>query len=287
MTGFGSGHYKDDNYLITVEIKSLNSKFFDIQIKCPRMLNSKELDLRNMLSHNLERGKINLTIEFVRESQAIPTVKINEALFGKYYENLKSLVEKAGDPGHDLAGKVLEMPDVIIPAPDFGISDEEWKVLVGVLNEATDNCNEFRLAEGAELQKKISGYIENIASGLERVKDMEGDRTTRIRERLDQNLRQIEMEALDENRLEQELIYYIEKLDITEEMVRLKTHLDYFAETVQSDRATGKKLGFISQEIGREINTIGSKSNYAPIQKEVVQMKDELEKIKEQTLNIL
>lgn len=287
MTGFGSSHFKNEEYSLTVEVKSLNSKFLDIQIKSPKVLSEKELDIRNIAADILVRGKINLSIEFNREASTEPSVKINKPLFHKYYSLLKELVDETGDNGNSIFNRVLEMPEVVIPSNEVGISEKEWSLVKKQIEEALKKCDNFRDREGKSLQLKISQYIQEINTGLQKVRSLERERLIKIREKMNSNLAQIEAELVDQNRLEQEIIFYSERLDVTEELVRLKTHLDHFTEAVNEKESSGKKLGFISQEIGREINTIGSKANYAPMQKSVVGMKDELEKIKEQTLNIL
>jgi len=288
MTGYGVASLQDENYLINVEVKSLNSKFFDLQLKLPKALSDKEYEIRSMLAEILIRGKVLLNIDFARTADKEPSVVYNEELFVKYYQTLKGLADKVNDHGNDLIRLVVENPDVIISTPEKPLPDNDWQLIKNLTDQAIQDLDNFRIQEGEELAQKLLEYIAVIESELADIHLLEKDRSIRMREKLAKGIRLIlQEEDIDKNRMEQEVIYYLEKLDITEELVRLNNHLKYFTEVIQHEFPNGKKLGFISQEIGREINTIGSKANDAPIQRKVVRMKEELEKIKEQTLNVL
>ena len=285
MTGFGKATLEKGDKIITVEIRSLNSKGADINLRISSSLRNYELELRNDLSKQLERGKIDLSI-FIESNQPETPVEINIDLAKAYYEQLKNLAIELGEPFHDALFQVLKFPDVL--KSDKKEADEsEWVVIKKCINDAIVQLNKFREKEGKSLEIDFAERLKKIGSHLEEIKVLDEQRLNNIKERIRNNI--VEMlgkEKLDENRFEQELIYYIEKLDINEEKVRLKTHLDYFIETCK-EPSPGRKLNFISQEIGREINTIGSKANDAQIQKHVILMKDELEKIKEQAMNVL
>lgn len=286
MTGFGSSAGDLSDYHMTVEIKTVNSKFFDLNLRLPRELADRELEIKNYLSNHLKRGKVNVVIELSSTDPSAPTVHIDDVLFSSYYQKYLVMAESSGADKKDLFRLALHSPDVI--ATNDLADVLPWKDIEPVIREAVDKCMESRKAEGEALSEKMTAYVNEIREGLKRVEAEDPIRKQQIKERLTQSLEEIKDRVqLDQNRLEQELIYYIEKLDITEEKVRLSTHLDYFMEVLQDQESQGKKLGFISQEIGREINTIGSKANHAQIQRVVVQMKDELEKIKEQSMNIL
>lgn len=286
MTGFGkaSGTYADKK--ITVELKSLNSKQFDLTVKIPQLYREKELTLRAMLAEQLGRGKVDLTI-YTEEADGDKKVSINQNLALSYLEELKTLSSKSGfSLSSDVLRTVLNMPDVL-QAEKSELDEEEWTAVEGVIKDASAQLQNFRKDEGARLEKDIQERIENIETLRQEVEPHLDDRLKGVRERIEKNIQDLlDEDQGEKNRLEQEIIYYLEKLDITEEHVRLKGHCEYFIETIQNKEMAGKKLAFISQEIGREINTMGSKANYVPIQKLVVQMKDELEKIKEQLLNI-
>ncbi|MGC4022403.1 MAG: YicC/YloC family endoribonuclease [Cyclobacteriaceae bacterium] len=287
MTGFGQ-MIANGEANTSVEVKSLNSKFLDLSMRLPKKFADKEQEVRLLVADILERGKISIFIESQRSVASEFTQRYDENLFVSNYEELKKLADKVMS-GHDsLFQLALDSPGVKqSDAPETG-DEGEWQVIISLLKEAASRCNSFREAEGKILKEKLSSYISNIESGLDQVTKLEPSRTEKIRARLKENISGIGIkEGVDENRLEQEMIYYIEKLDIQEELVRLKTHLDYFSKVMDDKNSNGKKLGFIAQEIGREINTIGSKANDASIQKHVVEMKDELEKIKEQLNNVL
>lgn len=289
MTGFGAATLETEQLSITVEIRSLNSKFLDVSYRLPKQFADKELEIKNLLSERFERGKVGFSLSFQQINDDQPRVRYNDTLFRRYYEELEKLANQVGGDKKDLFRLAVQSPEVITNVEADEASEEHWSKIFGVIKEAIDHCNDFRQQEGNALTAKLISYIEAISKGLEQVKELEPIRAARVRERLQQHMGEIsKSEQFDKNRFEQELIYYIEKLDINEEIVRLGNHLSYFEETINSDKSSvGKKLGFISQEIGREINTIGSKANDAQIQRIVVEMKEELEKIKEQTLNIL
>ena len=288
MTGYGEARYEDDSYSIRAEIKTLNSKFLDVTLRIPRAFNDKEIPIRNLISEQLERGKVNMVLEYTCKGGPVAKVNINEPLFREYYDKLKLLSDGVDSNSADLFKMAVQFPEVIETAEDEANLEEEWNLILPVIRQAIDNCNEFRNKEGAVLTTNLNNYIGAIEKNLEDIKVLDPLRVERIKSRLNENLKDFaKKEELDENRLEQEIIYYIEKLDISEEKVRLASHLNYFSEILNGEKSMGKKMNFISQEIGREINTIGSKSNDADMQKLVVNMKEELEKIKEQVLNIL
>jgi uncharacterized protein (TIGR00255 family) len=288
MTGFGQATGNRSDFNISVEVKSLNSKFLDLSLRLPRLLNEKELEIRNLIADKLERGKITLNIELTVVGKQEMKVKYNEELFTAYYGELKKLADRTMAPYDGLFELALNAPDVA-----QGLAKEElpaplWEAVVKTLNQAISGCDQFRAAEGKSLEKKLSEYAGNIATSLKAVEGLDSARVDRIRERIRKGITDFfGNEGFDANRLEQEIIFYIEKLDISEEIVRLRTHLEYYSKLISESQSNGKKLGFLAQEIGREINTIGSKANDAGMQKQVVMMKDELEKIKEQLNNIL
>lgn len=288
MTGFGIAGLENEQMMIHVEVRSLNSKFLDLSIRSPRQFSDKEHEIRTLVQTILDRGKVNVSIEFVpKGSQNLP-VTINQALFKAYFEEFKSLADLVGEKSEDLFKLALQSPNVITSIPMEREESEDWDQTKLVLEEALRKCDSFRKDEGAALYSKLEENILAIRSAFERVKQEEPIRKERIKQRIRNHFEQwMDENSFDANRFEQELIYYFEKLDVTEELVRLETHLDYFIKSLKEENSQGKKLGFISQEIGREINTIGSKANDAEIQKHVILMKDELEKIKEQSLNVL
>ncbi|GAB4240279.1 MAG: YicC family protein [Ekhidna sp.] len=287
MTGFGRHETTSQQFLITTEVKTLNSKFLDFSPRIPKELSTKETEIRNLVSDTLKRGKVMLTIEVeIADAKAI-SVNVNDDLFKAYYQKFKSLSEEVGHSESDLIKLALQAPEVINPQ-SVTMEDLPWEDIRSSLKHALQQCIEFRKEEGAALVKKLNDYIGNIESGLDTIATADKGRADNIRSRLQKSLDEIKDKVkLDENRFEQELIFYLERLDISEEKVRLRQHLEYFREVITNEESAGKKLGFISQEIGREINTIGSKANDADIQRTVVAMKDDLEKIKEQILNII
>lgn len=287
MTGYGSASGEIGNQRYTVEIKSLNSKFLELNLKLPKAFADKEFTIRTDASRLFERGKVMFSITSESISEEPVGAGINTNLFKSYYNSLKNLANELDEQSQDLMAMVLRMPDVI-SYEESSVTEDEWKALQALILQANKNFQDFRSQEGAVLDKELKQRITNIFSFLVDVEKAEPARIPVIRERLNQFLSEATgSENIDRNRLEQELIFYIDKLDITEEKVRLTSHCNYFMETLNSDEANGKKLGFISQEIGREINTMGSKANDAVMQKAVVGMKEELEKVKEQLLNVI
>jgi uncharacterized protein (TIGR00255 family) len=287
MTGYGKATSTDGGRTLVVEIRSLNSKQMDTNTRISRVFKEKESEIRSIISKELERGKIDIAIYYENEDAGADTA-INKSLLLKYYRELKSISDEADNnlPSDHFA-LAMRMPDVLSTS-NLKLSDEEWKNFLPVLNEAIAQLNEFRRHEGEILGNDTLKRINIILQLLVETETFEKKRMDTIKERIQKNLNElIGVDKTDKNRFEEELIYYLEKIDITEEKLRLKKHCDYFVETMNQPEANGRKLVFISQEIGREINTIGSKANDADIQKLVIQMKDELEKIKEQLLNIL
>jgi uncharacterized protein (TIGR00255 family) len=285
MTGFGKASIETGEKVIVAEIRSLNSKGADINLRIPSAIRNYELELRNELSRLLERGKIDLSISIESKKEEAP-VEINIPLAKAYYEQLKKLAVAMQEPVTDPIQQVLKFPDVM-KSEKKEADEKDWEQIKSAINKAVEQLNLFRLAEGKSLLQDFETRLNKIEACLEEIKTLDILRLKNIKDRIQGNLSEvIGKEKIDQNRFEQELIYYIEKLDINEEKVRLKTHLDYFMETCK-EVSPGRKLNFISQEIGREINTIGSKANDAQMQKLVVQMKDELEKIKEQANNVL
>jgi uncharacterized protein (TIGR00255 family) len=286
MTGYGLSIAETPGKKITVELRSLNSKQIDINTKMPWYYKEKELEIRSKISKGLGRGKADLTI-FVDslEDQNLPM--LNKTAIKSYYTQL---IDVAGElyieNRKELLSIIMRLPETL-KTDRQTISEEEWELISGLLDEAIRKLNEFRTEEGKSIEKDLRERIRLIESHLDKISPYEEERITRIREKINNSLKQLENENIDQNRFEQEVLYYLEKLDINEEKVRLKKHCDYFIKTVETENANGKKLGFISQEIGREINTLGSKANDVRIQKIVVMMKDELEKVKEQLLNVL
>ncbi|HWD88791.1 MAG TPA: YicC/YloC family endoribonuclease [Mucilaginibacter sp.] len=287
MTGYGIAVFDSGNTKYTVEIKSLNSKFLELALRIPKSFSEKEFQLRNECNKQIERGKVALTINVEQADATVKAAGIDKELLKHYYNQLKSVSDDLGETSGNLLQLALTLPEVVKYDEDT-VSEEEWKIVEKTFQQALANFQKFRADEGNVLEQDIKMRIGIILKNLEGVEVEEPKRVPVIKERLDQFLQEaVGREAIDKNRFEQELIYYIDKLDITEEKIRLKSHCDYFLETLKSADANGKKLGFISQEIGREINTLGSKANDANIQKLVVGMKEELEKIKEQLLNVL
>lgn len=286
MTGFGKTDADIPGKKISVEIRTLNSKQTDINIKMPWFYKEKEIEIRNMLSKTLERGKVDFSIYVDNMGdQTVP--KINKEVVKNYYTQLTEVAgELYIDSPDQLLSIIMRFPETL-RSERLQLDEEEWKVLKKLIADALKMVDSYRLDEGKALLVDISAHIRNIEALLKEIEPFEEDRIKSVKERLMVAQNQSGTEDIDMNRFEQELIYYLEKLDLNEEKVRLKKHCEYFIETAASKESNGKKLGFISQEIGREINTIGSKANNASIQKLVVRMKDELEKIKEQVLNIL
>ncbi len=287
MTGFGLASADHGNVKFAVEIKSLNSKFLELNLKLPRAFSEKELLLRNVCSKDIERGKVSVSINIERSEENLKGATINAALLTKYYKQLEEINLSLGANSSNLMQAALNFPEVISYAEEEA-NEGDWDVLQSTFHVALKNFNQFRLDEGAVLKTDLELRIKNILQFFSEIEVLEPLRISQIKNKLNQFLEDnVGKINVDQNRLEQELIYYIDKLDITEEKIRLRSHCDYFIETLKSKDANGKKLGFISQEIGREINTMGSKANDAQIQQLVVGMKEELEKIKEQLLNVL
>lgn len=288
MTGFGQSSSDDGRTQINTEIKSLNSKFLDLNLRLPKAFADREMEVRNLISEKLERGKVSVNIDYQTYGDTEVRQHYHEGLFAAYYSELTRLADKVGAPREGLFQLALSAPDVVQNNLREESNDTAWAQIKTSLLEAIRHCDSFRVAEGKVLENMLLGCIELIGSELKKVEALDPKRVERIRERLKGNVVAFfGEEGYDTNRLEQEIIFYIEKLDINEEKVRLRSHLDYFTQILKESQSNGKKLGFISQEIGREINTIGSKANDAAIQKHVVVMKEELEKIKEQLNNVL
>lgn len=288
MTGFGQAVSNSTEATITVEIKSLNSKFLDLSLRLPKQFAEKELELRNLISEKLERGKLSFSIDYQPAVKQEVAQRYNEALFVAYYAELKKLADKVVAPYDNLFELALSSPDVVETKAKEELDPTLWKKTELAIASAIQKFDQFRIAEGKSTEEKLVQYIDSIQNGLTHVEEIDPKRVEKIRNRIKGNITDFfGSEGFDANRLEQEIIFYIEKLDIHEERVRLKTHLNYFLNALNDKQSNGKKLGFISQEIGREINTIGSKANDAEMQKYVVIMKEELEKIKEQLNNIL
>ncbi|WP_156307539.1 YicC/YloC family endoribonuclease [Sphingobacterium endophyticum] len=286
MTGYGIGTADNSTVKYTVEIKSLNSKFLELNLRLPKAVSDKELLLRGECSKLIERGKVNINISTEYVDQTAKGATINADLLKAYYKQLQDIAFQLGDTKSNMFELALNMPEVI--SHDDEVDEEEGKVLVDAFHAAIKKFNKFREDEGSVLKKDLEYRVSLILSYLTEVEAVEGSRIPLIRERINQYMEDaVGKENVDMNRFEQELVFYIEKLDITEEKVRLRSHCNYFVEALNSQDSNGKKLGFISQEMGREINTLGSKANNAQIQQIVVKMKDELEKVKEQLLNVL
>lgn len=297
MTGYGKAESQTsiENKKLVVEIRSLNSKSLDLSVRIAPLLRSKELEIRQLIAQRLERGKIDLSIylqDLAQSEAAASFAPINREAFAYYYHELTSLQQQLGWANNqDIVSAILRMPDVTKVQDTCEISDQDWAIVLQTIDEAIQQFNAFRQQEGASLYQMFAEKLDAIASLLSEVEPYEQSRVDKIKARIEANLEQLSaatQQAVDRNRLEQEMIFYLEKLDITEEKVRLTNHLRYFLETMQSEGAgVGKKLGFIAQEMGREINTLGSKSNQSEMQIIVVKMKDILEQIKEQVLNVL
>ncbi|MFQ3174877.1 MAG: hypothetical protein ACI9WT_000836 [Flavobacterium sp.] len=282
MTGFGKASLQLPTKKITIEVKSLNSKGLDLNVRMPSLYREMELGLRNQIAVRLERGKIDFSI-FIESTAEQTSTKVNAPIVKGYMEQLKEITYNGDDT--ELLKMALRMPDALKVERDE-IDENDWVQIQTVVEEAIQKILTFRKDEGMSLEKEFQLRIGNIRQYMTEALALDPERVQAIRDRLQTAISELKVNV-DENRFEQELIYYLEKLDITEEKVRLTNHLDYFLETINAAEANGRKLGFITQEMGREINTMGSKSNHAQMQKLVVQMKDELEKIKEQVLNVL
>ena len=282
MTGYGKVVLELNAKTVRIEIKSLNSKSLDLNVRMPNDYRPKELELRKIIGSRLRRGKIDVSFYVDIEKAKNPT-KINTSVVKNYMDQLSNI--SGGGRNLDLLRMAIKMPDSI-SAEKEEIDEQEWSLIINGAEDALNKIENYRKDEGKALYNDFSSRLNNIKSLLKKAVEIDPERIKKVRERLTKSVLELK-EKIDQNRFEQELIYYIEKLDINEEKIRLDNHLDYFFKTLNQNQSNGKKLGFIAQEIGREINTIGSKANYAPMQKIVVQMKDELEKIKEQLLNVL
>ena len=288
MTGYGKATAELSDKKINVEIKSLNSKAMDLSTRIAPLYREKEIEIRNEIAKALERGKVDFSLWIDKKDACELVTPINQDVVVAYYERIRTISETTGIPApEDWFSTLLRMPDVMTKNDIQELSEEEWKAVHATVLQAIQNLVEFRIQEGAALEKKFREKISNIAKLLTSVDPYEKERVEKIKERITEALEKTISVDYDKNRLEQELIYYIEKLDINEEKQRLSNHLKYFINTMEDGSGQGKKLGFIAQEMGREINTLGSKSNHAEMQKIVVQMKDELEQIKEQVLNVM
>lgn len=288
MTGFGQCSLDDGQIQITAEVKSLNSKFLDLNLRLPKVFSDKEIEVRNLISEKLERGKVTIAVEYQRYGEEEIKQSYNEKLFIAYYSELKRLADKVIAPYDRLFELALNSPEVIQVKLKEENNEAEWAQVRSCIVQAIEKCDGFRKAEGKVLEEMLRGCCNVIYQELKNVELLDPKRIDKVREKLKGNVVNFfGEEGYDTNRLEQEIIFYIEKLDINEEKVRLKSHLDYFMGVLKEQQGNGKKLGFISQEIGREINTIGSKASDAGIQKHVVVMKEELEKIKEQLNNVV
>ena len=288
MTGYGKATAELSDKKINVEIKSLNSKAMDLSTRIAPLYREKEIEIRNEIAKALERGKVDFSLWIDKKDACELITPINQDVVVAYYERIRTISETTGIPApEDWFSTLLRMPDVMTKNDIQELSEDEWKAVHATVLQAIQNLVDFRIQEGAALEKKFREKISNIAKLLTSVDSYEKERVEKIKERITDALEKTISVDYDKNRLEQELIYYIEKLDINEEKQRLSNHLKYFINTMEDGSGQGKKLGFIAQEMGREINTLGSKSNHAEMQKIVVQMKDELEQIKEQVLNVM
>ena len=287
MTGFGDTSFENDQCTISVKIKSLNSKYLDANVLLPKKFFDKEMILRKIISQLLERGKVWVSVDYHIKDTSKISPEINEDFFLKYYSQLKRLANQVDASQDDLFKLALQSSVIKFSVENEENKEKEWKLIEQVAQESLEKCKQFRAQEGGVLKVSILEYVDNIWESLVKVEELENERVETVKARLKQNMKElVSKSGYNPDRFEQEIIYYLEKLDITEEKTRLKNHLNYFKE-VSNTHSSGRKLGFISQEIGREINTIGSKANHAGMQKLVVGMKDNLEKIKEQSLNIL
>jgi uncharacterized protein (TIGR00255 family) len=286
MTGFGKAVTELPNKKISVEIKSLNSKQLDVNAKIPSAYREKEIEIRNLLSQTIERGKIDFFIS-IEHSDANISSKINVGAIENYYEQMKEIADKLNiEIPSDCFSVILRLPETI-RTETAELDEKEWKTVKNTISEALKAFVAFRIQEGAMLEKVFKSKIEAIGTFLQEIEKYDAERVEKIKTRMAEALKKTEIISYDENRFEQEMIYYIERLDVSEEKARLGNHLNYFLETMETEKNQGRKLGFITQEMGREINTLGSKSNHAEMQKLVVRMKDELEQVKEQILNVL
>jgi uncharacterized protein (TIGR00255 family) len=286
MTGYGSAKGTVGTQAVTVEIRSLNSKFLELNVRLPLQFRDKELEIRADVGKLLERGKADLNVS-IDNNELAKRSTVNKEIFLAYYEDLKSLATETGMSDDNMLDAILKLP-AVLNSEKSEMDETQWKQLKGLIQSAVEQFNLFRSNEGNVLEQDVTQRLNAIENSIPQLENFEQARIESIRTRLHKSVNELKDQLnIDTNRFEQELIYYIEKLDISEEKVRLKSHCDYFIQTMNSKEANGKKLGFITQEIGREINTIGSKANDANMQRIVVEMKDELEKLKEQLANVL
>jgi uncharacterized protein (TIGR00255 family) len=286
MTGYGSAKGTVGTQSVTVEIRSLNSKFLELNVRLPLQFRDKELEIRADVGKLLERGKADLNVS-IDNNELAKRSTVNKEIFLAYYEDLKSLATETGMSDDNMLDAILKLP-AVLNSEKSEMDEAQWKQLKGLIQSAVEQFNLFRSNEGNVLEQDVTQRLNAIENSIPQLENFEQARIESIRTRLHKSVNELKDQLnIDTNRFEQELIYYIEKLDISEEKVRLKSHCDYFIKTMNSKEANGKKLGFITQEIGREINTIGSKANDANMQRIVVEMKDELEKLKEQLANVL
>ena len=288
MTGYGKATTDHESFSVQVEVKTLNSKYLDAIVKLPRPLSRHEIAVRNLASDVLQRGKVLLTVDYTAKGELAEAPTVNAALLKAYYRAYRSVADELKETPTDLFRTAAQSPDVVQPSTQTEINEQAWATVQTTIRSALDRCDAFRQQEGTALQEDMEACIHRIKSALAEIQRLIPERDRHVRHRLQEHLNeQTVTELIDQNRLEQEMIYYLEKLDVNEEVIRLTNHLDYFLDVLHQPTSQGKKLGFIGQEIGREINTIGSKANDASMQRHVVNMKEDLEKIKEQTLNIL
>ena len=287
MTGFGKSVVELENRTISIEVRSVNSKNFDFYTRIPSHFREKEAEIRKLAQHILSRGKIELSMNEAK-GQAVSLVNINPAAMKKHYKAIQSVAEDLGlNTNSDILGAIMKIPDVLLPEENE-LDPQEWDEISKGVEKALKALNDFRIDEGAALEVDFTARIAHIRAYQQEIRPFEEARIEHLKTKFKKDISAvIDRSMIDENRFEQEIMYYIEKLDVTEEQIRLSQHLDYFTEVLHNEGAQGKKLNFIGQEIGRELNTLGSKANHAEIQKIIVNMKDELEKIKEQMLNIL
>lgn len=288
MTGYGSARAETEDYALTVEVKSVNSKHLDTTIRLASVFSEKEIEVKNLLSEHLQRGKILLSLKYTAKGDAASRVSLNSKLLSSYIDDLQQAARKHGIGEQDILKIAVGMPDALVSETNEENLSAQWEEIRKHILSAVINCDEFRKQEGAVIHTVMQTGIAKIGEGLELVESLDPERVGNVRAKLRKQVEDFTgSERFDPNRFEQELIYYIEKLDISEEKVRLKNHLEYFLKTLNGTDSSGKKLNFVAQEIGREINTIGAKANHIGIQQAVVGMKDELEKIKEQIFNVL
>lgn len=287
MTGFGRAVSESENKKYTVEVKSLNSKQLDLSMRVPLAYREKELEIRNIVASELERGKVDLSL-FVESLGVTSTATFNVELMEEYTKQIRAVSSKLSIPEpEDWYSVLMRMPDIMRSEAPAGVSEEEAAILTETVRNAVSSLMDYRRKEGIRLEEFFKIRIEKISNLLKEVPQYEQERVAKIRAKIEEGLAKLPQVEINTNRLEQEMIFYIEKLDVNEEKQRLEQHLNYFIETLEGKYGQGKKLGFIAQEMGREINTLGSKSNHAEMQKIVVKMKDELEQIKEQVLNVM